>query len=453
MANQKRKRETAKTFSSKNNPDKPKKILFRRVLIILFVIVSFCLIAALSRHNNHKNSIVRLNRDLLGEKIYLENRALTISGSFGDLEEVPVILQASPNYFKKYCPSTDVINLINKNVEWTFKNFTLDNLANVFKNAGLSQTICSILLSHTKATPDNLGVVTTPPDSVIMAFKPENRLKLYGYFENDSNPLYEKPFYFDSDKMDDWFYKCKLNKAIIEKLKKLTYIQDHICYLSDVHLIVPYLKNEDDWIALLEVLYRTTALEVNLKIKEGEDISKIVEYWGNLGRKEEIEKILTPLTKKEGGGKIDIKNLFPTISRQRLNTYVSSAEAGKYTRDCLWTMFNFFNSESDERFDVDANKPLLFPQIAKETFDKSKLNFGDIIILEDKNNNVFHGCIHIAGNIVYTKNGTESYSSNSPFILSDYDKMMKLYNSGQVAVHVHIYNRRQALTNDLKIGK
>ena len=317
------------------------------------------------------------SNDLIGQKILLNNEGKIISGPWGKLEEVPMIIQPPTRLFENY---QEEVNIINSGKHWIFKNTSLTEIQSLFLNAGLSRKICRELLSYTKAIPNGYGFITSPPDTVLENFTPEIKAKLYPVIGKYSdNITYYHPFHYNSPNAEEWFFNCSLNKDLVKRLSSLIYVQKNICYISDLHLIVPFIKTPAEWTTLLQTLFRTPALEVYLKVDRGEDVSKLVDYWKNFDRIQYVTSIFEKMRNSPGGGKINISNLLPTITRLRLNTFASIEESNTYNVDCHWTSFNFFNDQYDDR-------PILLNRICRPLSETEQPKFGDIYLISDENN-------------------------------------------------------------------
>jgi hypothetical protein len=109
--------------------------------------------------------------------------------------------------------------------------------------------------------------------------------------------------------------------------------------------------------------------------------------------------------------------------------------------DCHWATFNFFNDQYDDR-------SILLNTICRPLFpEEEQPKFGDIYLITDIKNNVIHSCVYIANNIVFTKNGLNSPTSNTPFMLSYFDKVLALYSSFNGQLRVSMFSRTIANTH------
>jgi hypothetical protein len=425
------------------------KLTYLTIISISCVALLFFITLESRVHAKHTPS-----SELQAEKIVFGGEIKNLSGPWGDLEVDPIILQASASYYSDYSKYNNTIDTIKSSGQWTFKNTSPDKINLIFENAGINKDLCDVLIKNTKPIPDGSGFITTPPDSVLLKFTPENRAKLYpeiGKFEG--NTLYTTPFHYVSENPQEWFFHSSLPKDVVEKLLTMVYVRDGMCQISDLNLIVPELKTQEDWDNLLQTLYRTPALTVYLKIGKGQDISGIAGYWGNLNRIKDVKPILERMSNSPKGGKIDIEELLPTIPQSMMNTFVSGEEAVKNNWNCMWTTFNFFNGKSDERLTKSADTELeCLKGIAKPAQGNYQPKFGDIIILTDKNGITLHSCVYIADNIVYTKNGKDAGIFNTPFCLSYFDKVQTLYNFHQDKINTVFGSRIKADTQQIKLS-
>jgi hypothetical protein len=346
----------------------------------------------------------------------------TISGPWGVLEEDPIVIT----------PPASFVNSLNVYLEpskqWVFRNTSLDKIRSLFLDAGIQDKLCDELINNTKPAPDGNSFVTTPPDSILWSFSPAIREKLYpviGKSGNDKeNSPYYVPYHFDFQNPAEWFYNSHLRQDLKDRLLRLVYHLYNTCCISDLHLMIPFIKNQAESESLLQIIFRTKALTVYLRIKEGEDIGKLVDYWGDFDRAQAITPLFESMRDNPGGGKIDIINILPPIPRIRLNTYVNARESQKTLRDCNWAAFNFFNDQSDERVNDSAQKPFLFKKLAKPLSPGKQPKFGDLILIKTDHNYILHSCVYIAEDLVYTKNG---FTPHAPFILTSLANVMSFY--------------------------
>ena len=113
------------------------------------------------------------------------------------------------------------------------------------------------------------------------------------------------------------------------------------------------------------------------------------------------------------------------FARSLLYTYPSPADPGSQSfLDCHWTTLNFFNATPDRQFE-DIN-------IVSATFKRDyhpitgQAALGDVLLLVNAAGTVLHSCVHVADDIVFTKNGA---SSSAPWILMTLADVVAYYPS------------------------
>jgi hypothetical protein len=144
---------------------------------------------------------------------------------------------------------------------------------------------------------------------------------------------------------------------------------------------------------------------VRLRVTADDNLSELVEYWGKGRRSKDVRPILESLAKVPGGGTIDVAHLLPAFARTRLYTYATPTltESDGRLQNCHWTALNFFSHEPDDRFtDVDFS----IEEIRKNyhpVYNNPQL--GDLVVFGDQADPMFHVAVHVADDILFTKNG------------------------------------------------
>ena len=100
---------------------------------------------------------------------------------------------------------------------------------------------------------------------------------------------------------------------------------------------------------------------------------------------------------------MDLAELLPHLPHAWINTYPVRTAPGQTPPDCFWTSLNFFNITPDDRYFDPAAKTQAFQHnyVRASTADQ----FGDLIVYADEQGQTLHACVHIAGDVVFTKNG------------------------------------------------
>jgi len=139
-----------------------------------------------------------------------------------------------------------------------------------------------------------------------------------------------------------------------------------------------------------------------------------------------------------GGGSFNISYFLPVFARLRLYTYPYTwNDPGICRQDCFFTSMNFFNEIPNTNFfDRAYTSKVLRSEYVSTEQDPS---FGDVVALSDASGEIFHTCIYIADNFVFTKNGVDPAQ---PWVLMKVADMLMLYYPTDKSGHISFLRRR-----------
>ena len=191
----------------------------------------------------------------------------------------------------------------------------------------------------------------------------------------------------------------------------------------DTAAALHFIPSEIDRIALLRSLNLQRTLLLNLNIDSHTNVTDLVEYWHLSTNRRQFIPMLESLAQLDGANSIDALYLLPAFVRDYAYTYPVSTLVGSAadTVDCFWTCANF---------DRKANQPLIPSKEAAKYLTSNYVTyvgrpeFGDIIVLRDAQENAIHVAVHIADNIVFTKNGQHPLM---PWVFMERDEMIRIY--------------------------
>lgn len=418
------------------------KIVRRLIISVILVGLAYLLINAASK----KVTVIAAKADNLyqkfaGEKIALDNNIKHVKGDFGELELRENIIQATKSFVQNQTDLNDVYNTFSSSSKWNFTGVTISRIREIFINAGLDKETCRTLLKETLQNKARNGYVTIPDKYTKWKLPKQVRSNLYkaiGYY--DENFMYSEPLIFNSSNADEWFIKSNLSSSLKKRILSLVYVRNNLCYLSDTDLILGYIKNDDEFLSLIQTLYRVKTVDVYLIIHRRQDISKLTAYWGNMGRTKKVSEVLKDAVSNNVISEVNISNLLPTIPQSRLETYSGVSEYKEQFKDCHWTTLNFFNNSIDNNYYnlKDINE---FISYISKPISNNQLRFGDIVSIFNKNKLV-HSCTYIADGLVLTKDGMGTLM---PFVITYMDTTVSMYGK-----NVAYSKRTVSDTNTLK---
>ena len=239
------------------------------------------------------------------------------------------------------------------------------------------------------------------------------------------------PFRFPVDGFERKFKDSGLPVEQVERIKRLTYTNANYVCFTDLEALRACFK-PDEFKELIETLYQLPTYMLRLRVPPDADTEALTRYWGKGGREKLIAPLLAALARVPGGAEVNVSYLLPTFARLRLYTYPyarTESTAGK--EDCFFTALNFFNDTPNTNY-FDAaytSRTLQSDYLPIE----NAPSFGDLVILQSGAGEVFHACVYIAEDFVFTKNGV---NPSQPWVLMRLSDMLMLYypedNSGKI---------------------
>jgi len=162
-----------------------------------------------------------------------------------------------------------------------------------------------------------------------------------------------------------------------------------------------------------------------LRIRPEHDLEAISDWWRAGPNRSRALPLLEAALATRGVETIDILHLLPPVPRRLLNTYALERDRHSASApDCYWAAMNFFESTASSRY-LDEHLPRSY--YFQEQFEKvsEPCRFGDVVMLFDREANRFvHAYVHIADDIVYTKNGSGRFF---PYVLMRREDMLTRY--------------------------
>jgi hypothetical protein len=167
---------------------------------------------------------------------------------------------------------------------------------------------------------------------------------------------------------------------------------------------------------------------LRLRVGPDTDIDKMLGYWTAEGvHPKDLRPLLEALERLPEGGSLNIAYVLPPFARTRLYTFPEpTSDPRSPVLNCHWSTLNFFRDPPDDRFADEAYGVAYvqehFYEIAKPSM------YGDRIVLVDDQGGAIHSAVHIAADIVFTKNGG---GFAQPWMMMRLEDMVRMYNSSE----------------------
>ena len=341
-------------------------------------------------------------------------------GPWGRLRCAFIYLEAPKNLLESFpLPTTKP--------KWVFPQTFKDKLPALFQKAGLSEAMVSSLLDpKTVVTVDgNLYLFPRLPD--LESMTPESRTIVYTELSNHpENEFHVDPVLIIGQEVKEWFRTSKLRPEIITKIEQLSYKRGETTAFSDISLLLNYAQSDSEAKAIFKAMTRTRSILVKIEADHTTNVQELVNYWTlGLGlRRKDVEPLVQSIIDTDGIEALPLSHMLPALVRKLVYTYpgLDMAKHG-ILPDCHWTSLNFFN--------YDAHDYLLDSRLATsavlENFDpiEPPFKYGDVLFfLNNSTGDAYHSCVHLADNLVFTKNGRNLLS---PWVIMRLEDVKKVY--------------------------
>lgn len=310
---------------------------------------------------------------------------------------------------------------------WTFPQTFLPSLPDFLSKAGVAQSLITKLLGQPNMVKEDEWVHLLPPVPELEALSPETRTVIYTELSKyQPNEYHSDPVLIIGTSVEEWYKGSKLRPEIINKIKKLSYMRGETIAFSDIPVLLNYAQSDSEARTIFKACTRTRNLMVRLRLDDKTNAEEVIKYW-SLGigvRRKDLEPMVQSIIELDGVNDLGIVHILPALARKLLYTYpgLDMAKNG-IMPDCHWTSLNFFNYEPHQYL-LDAR--LATSQVLEQfTPVEPPYQFGDILFfLDNTTGDAFHSCVHLADNIVYTKNGRNILS---PWVIMHLDDVKKIY--------------------------
>lgn len=348
---------------------------------------------------------ITLNQDALPPSQPAQQQG---TGPWGTIETYQVELFCPEDYLNYFeIPSSQT--------EWLFPAMSEEEFVTTATNAGLGQVEVRTILQKSVVILDEEVTRIFPTDEVIRSLSPAAHTALNRILSaNPENRFQSRPFYFDSANLSQIFQGSDLPRQVIQEIAGLAYPtpSGRGYFLSSLPYLLRQTGSSTDERLLIRGLLRTPTLMMRLVIEDESEITMLQDYWAAGFKNKDIMPLMESVLRTPNVERLDVAHLLPPTARRTLLSHPTLADGidGRFP-DWFWSCRNFFRFTPEN---VYADSPERDAIIAAEFSPAMPPNqFGDLILLHS-GSKVIHGCIHLADDIVYTKNSPDIFT---PWVL------------------------------------
>ncbi len=347
------------------------------------------------------------------------SREAEATGPWGVLEKQTVMLDRPAGAFPQSKPLREIA--------WLFARTSPAELRALIQSLGLPAAQQASLLDESRWHPAQHGIFVVPPLDLVRELPPVARQRLYDELSHtDENQSVRFPFVFRGP-VEEWLADCPLSPELLRTVARMVYKKGDVSVFADL----PYIRiiaSSNEVNALVFHISRVPAVLARLELNNRSDLSALKHYW--LPKKDaNLGPLLSSLARVPGGTTLNVTTLLPSLPRLLLYSYPHARPDFPPQANCVWSSMNFFNADPENRF-------------MEEQFTSQALRtqyhivpvadaLGDIIMLYTPvaggGMKMIHMCVHIAGDVVFTKNGLDT---NQPWVLMHLADVQALFPAG-----------------------
>ncbi len=319
---------------------------------------------------------------------------------------------------------------------WFFP-VTESELREFFLRAGMSSPWVARVMDPQRMVQRAGSITLFPADEDLEDIAPEKRAIIYAQLARwPENEYCREPVFFIGG-VEPWLRDARLDEDLKQKIRRMAYPRGRVTAFSDVHALLVGASSDHEVRRIMKVMTRTRTLLAEVKVTPQTDFNQLYEYWSDQRRSREIRPFLESIAERPAAAAMDLIHLLPRSARRFLYSYptIDLAAEGSLP-DCHWSSLNFFHTVPrsyylDSRLataHVLANYVTVPPPYA----------FGDVLFFLNAAGDAIHSCVHLADDIVYTKNGSNILA---PWILMRRNDLDDLYGN-QPGTRVQGYRRQ-----------
>ena len=354
-------------------------------------------------------------------------------GPWGKLRCIPIYLEA-PNGM------VDEIALPRSRPRWAFPRNVEAQLPTFFETAGLPEDFVAELLNPESRTYHEDMLYIFPSVKQLEAMTPSMRELIYPDLARfPENRFHHYPILFTSRTANEWLATCSLRPELIAKIKRMTWMRDGVIAFSDVSALIAQAESHSEARQIHKFCSRNRAIMVQLELTDDTDVEALLDYWTlhSKPRRKSIEPIIRSVRELKGVKYLPLAHVLPPLARKLVYTYPDSAFLKEDLLPfCHWTALNFFNYEPDHAL---ANERFA-ASFVNENFTQvtPPYSYGDMICFVSNGDSVFHSCIYLAADLVYTKNGENRFN---PWLIMPFEDVKSRYTFQREAT-IEVYRKR-----------
>ncbi len=350
-------------------------------------------------------------------------------GPWGELEATDLFLEPTEAFL-------EAAAVADQRPIWRFPGLDLSGTAERLRRCGLGDEATADLMRGAEMALDGSGVAVRLTVEQLLAVGGDVRDRLYAELgRSDSNQYHRHPQVVVGDPETT---AAGLSATQRDLFRRLIWRRGGSRVFSDLPALILASGSRAEVVAAKRSFGRFQTVSATVRVPAGRE-SEFVDYWSAAGRSEAALPFLRSLAAAGSGRTVDAALLLPPLARLRLNTFPGLGDAiGGRMPDCNWTALNFFAPQPRFYF-IEPYPSFLELTQGYDPVPRAE-QLGDLVCFLGPAGEVLHSCVHVAGELVFTKNGV---SPLVPWALMRFGDVAAIYRHSD-AVRVQVYRRKRS---------
>jgi len=357
--------------------------------------------------------------------------AVQVRGPWGVLDETTVMLDPPPEFYLPYSRT--------QQIWWVFPGASVSGLRGLIESLALPAAGQAALLDESRWRREDGRVIVRPPIEVVHDLAADARARLYAELaKTPDNAAQCYPCVF-REPFEQRFAGCRVPPQVLEDVRRMTYRIGELTLFADLayfQITLPAAQAAE----LARFAARVPVVVARLDLAGAADLDRLDRYWLLPVRHDDLEPVYHALAHAHAADGFDISGFLPLLPQFLAYTFPAAEPEVPGNANCVWTSMNFFRKQPDARF--------LEPQFTQRALSAeyrrvaSADAFGDMIMLyhrqPDGGMKLVHMCIHIADDLVFTKNGAHP---GQPWLLMRLPDVMALF-APEMPLELAVFRRK-----------
>lgn len=335
-----------------------------------------------------------------------------VEAPWGEIERQYITFAQPPGYI-------NTEDCSRKRLEpWRFSGYTRDHFRQLTETATSDTSLRARLMSMVQC--DSLGCTLMPTLELHDALDTHAHAVLFDTLAAWPENTYQVYAWRRHRRHGPWHEMPGLSDRARRLFAQGTWLRGEEYRFADVPWLCARLETEAERLRALEAIKTRYGVTARVKVNATTPLEPLIAWWARGTSVARVRALFQAAAQVPGGGTVPVAELLPSTPRRRMGSFPAREEP---LYDCFWTALHFFGESPTAHLpELSGFRAAL--QHEYESVPFSQLRFGDLIVFSGTDGTIAHVVNHVAGDLVFTKNGGQPHR---PWVLSTLEEVRALY--------------------------